>query len=323
MRRLEDQHRSPERYPGVEFRAMNSLIAAIGKTDTPLPYWQRPVVQWFAEMEKKASRFLPDSDLSRLNRTPAGQPMAMSQSVFRLLRNAWDYAARTDYMFQPFFGGNLQKLGYDRSFELLHTSLPSSEHPGIIMPVAASDALTFNEDGFMVTRHLTSQLDLGGIGKGWSTDRAASLMRREFGVSAGMVDAGGDLYVWSDEDPWCIGIQNPYNEEEELLQLWVMEAGIATSNVLHRRWMQGERIRHHILDGRTGLPAESDVVQATVLASETSEAEVASKVICMLGSEAAPAWMAAHFPQFGYVFVKNSGEMTLNRKLYDYAVKVV
>ncbi len=312
-----------DHYPGVEFRAMNTQMCAVGRTETPLAYWQRPVIQWFNEIERKASRFLPDSELSRLNQALPGQYMEVSPSLYSLLQKAWEYAVKTGYRFQPFIAESLRRLGYDRSFEHLQDTQLPVEGLAAFYPVTDPDALAFSEAGWKVARHTDAELDLGGIGKGWTVDRASAMMRREFAISEGMVDGGGDLFVWSDAEPWYIGIQHPQEEQEELLQLWVREAAIATSNVLHRSWLQGGVPRHHILDGRTGLPAQSDVVQATVLGTETGEAEIASKILCMLESDQIPDWMETHFPRLGYVVVKRDGEMLLNRKLYDYAEKVV
>jgi thiamine biosynthesis lipoprotein len=195
---------------------------------------------------------------------------------------------------------------------------------GVSIPANLSDAnaLEFDERASAIVKRTSALLDLGGIGKGWAADRAAFLMRRTFSISAGMIDAGGDIRVWSDGDPWCIGVQNPFDEEEEIVHLWVQDAAVATSNVLHRRWSNGGRLRHHILDGRTGLPTETDIVQATVLGTATSEAEVAAKAICMLGSEQAAVWMADRFPRLGFLFVNHSGELFMNAKLQDYTVRI-
>lgn len=129
--------------------------------------------------------------------------------------------------------------------------------------------------------------------------------------------------MWSNRQPWFIGVQDPWDEQAEIVQLWLHHAGIATSNVLHRRWKQGDKSNHHILHGHTGEPAESDVVQATVLAPSATEAEVVAKVLCMLGSEKGAAWINDYDPHLGYMIVKQTGEITLNRAVYQYAVKVV
>lgn len=213
-------------YSGVEFQAMNTRIAAIGKTDTPLAYWQRTIIQQFVSLEKYASRFQKDSELTQLNRQPLGTPLKVTMPFFLLLRYAWSLAIRTNYKFQPFVGTALRQSGYDRSFELLDRVVHASSehiHCGVIppvsdvLPIAANDpyALEFHEESRTIRKNCPLDLDLGGVGKGWTVDRAASIMRDTFHISAGMVDAGGDLQVWSDGAPWCIGIQDPENEERK------------------------------------------------------------------------------------------------------------
>jgi FAD:protein FMN transferase len=313
--------------PGIEFRAMNTLMAVIARTDSPHTYWQRPIIRMFAEVERTASRFIRDSELSRLNRTAPNQPVLVSSTLFQLLKTAWRYAVKTDYLFQPLIGSYIKHVGYDRSFELLEHSSPSlacaETEPYIVNEsIRKPNALEFDSSNRTVTRHTDFELDLGGIGKGWSADRAVRLLRGGFETPSGLVDAGGDIFVWSDGDPWCIGIQHPEDEEAEVMQLWIKEAGIATSNVLHRRWSQNGQLRHHILDGRTGKPAQSDVVQATVLTHTASEAEVVAKILCMLGSRNAFSWVDKYFPQAAFVLITDSGNI-IERSLSDYAIKVV
>lgn len=315
---------STNKCPGIEFSCMNTLVTAIGSTDTAIAYWQRPVVSWFSTVEHTASRFLAESELVRLNQASVGEAVPLSPLLFQLLRRAWHFAVKTNYLFQPFVGTALKQLGYDRSFESIgRGKLRIKEGAPVYCPVQEPNALEFDESERNVVKRFGGELDLGGIGKGWAVERAASIMSGQFKVGSGLVDAGGDVIVWSDAQPWLIGIQDPWDESKEIMQLWVKNAGIATSNVLHRRWKQADRIHHHILHGETGLPAQTDVVQATVLAPSVDEAEVAAKIICMLGSEKAPAWMNEHFPHLGYVFITQSGEMKVNRMIFQYTIKVV
>lgn len=311
-------------YPGVKFQAMNTQIAAIGKTETQLAYWQRPIVQQFASLEQSASRFLADSELTRLNDHPIGQPFKATIPFFRLLQYAWELAVLTDFRFQPFVGSALRDIGYDRSFELLsrhitHTEPVRMNH----LPVIDSGMLEFNEQNWTIRKHSPLALDLGGIGKGWAVDQAASLMRDTFQIQSGLVDAGGDIQTWSDHDPWCIGIQHPEDENEEILQIWVNNAGIATSNVLFRSWERDGYRYHHIIDGHSFKSAQSDIIQATVIAPTTAEADAAAKVLCMLPSHQVYDWMMAHFPKLAYIFVKKSGELVMNRQLGLYVERVV
>jgi len=321
-----------EKLSAVRFHAMGTVVLAAGRDQGFRPYWQKPLVGFFQSAERTASRFIPDSELSRFNRAPMFEPVRLSSMLYELVRLAWEWSGRTQGLFQPFVGSDLCRLGYDRPFERVKeaesgkTPAEANGRPEPILNIPDWDfrhALTLNDEAQTAARNIPLQLDLGGIGKGWGADRAAGIMRYGFHVIRGVVDAGGDMRVWTDEEPWLIGVQDPFDEDKELLQLVLKDAALATSNVLHRRWVHDGRWVHHILNGRTGLPADTDIVQATVLAPSAAEAEVAAKVVCMAGSAHLSEWMKAYFPECGYIAVTRTGEIKINRKVYDYAERIV
>ncbi|WP_163853268.1 FAD:protein FMN transferase [Paenibacillus elgii] len=316
-------------FPAVEFKAMGTEIAAIGRDGHARPYWCLPVIRWFEGIEGIASRFQANSELSRFNRAPAGRQVKLSPRLYSLIRSAWSWHHKTVGLFQPFVGSELCRLGYHCSFEKIGTTAQQSAHAESAEEAGRPDhqeysrALILDDQAGTAARNVPASLDLGGMGKGWTTDRAALLLRDSFRVSQGLVDAGGDMRVWSDGEPWPIGVQSPFREEEEWLRLWLKNAAVATSNIVYRQWEYRGKTHHHILNGRTGQPAETDIVQATVLGHSVEEAEVAAKVICMIGSEPLSEWMQAHFPRLGYIAITRSGSIKINRRVYDYAEKVV
>jgi len=316
-----------DKLPAIRFHAMGTEILAVGKNADIQPYWQMTLYRFFHMAERLASRFLPDSELSRFNRAPMFHPVELSPMLYEMVRLAWSWSVRTEGLFQPFVGSDLCRLGYDRSFEHLRKDDQQQALKGADCPPAVErnfdQALILSDKERTAVRNTPYHLDLGGIGKGWSADRAAMMLRGSFRVTRGIVDAGGDMRVWSDEEPWLIGIQSPFDEEKELLQLVLRNGAVATSNIIHRSWVhEGKRV-HHILDGRTGLPAETDIVQATVLGCSAAEAEVAAKVICMAGSERLSEWMKTYFPGLGYIAVTQSGSLKINRRVYEYAERLV
>jgi len=286
-----------------------------------------PLYRFFQSTERMASRFLPDSELSRFNRAPMCHPVKLSSRLYEMIRLAWSWSIRTEGLFQPLVGSDLCRLGYDRSFENLEKAdprkSPNRADCGRTAGRDLSNALILDDAERTAVRNSPLHLDLGGIGKGWAADRAAGMLQGSFHVTRGFVDAGGDMRVWSDGEPWLIGIQSPFDEERDLLRLVLREGAVATSNVLHRRWEHEGQPAHHIIDGRTGLPAETDIVQATVLGRSAAEAEVAAKVICMAGSGHLSAWMKKFFPGLGYIAVTRSGSLIINRRVYDYAERLV
>ena len=133
--------------------------------------------------------------------------------------------------------------------------------------------------------------DLDGVAKGWIADRALALLDRHPGA---LVDADGDLAIRSAEgDAWEVGVADPRAPGAELAVFVLPGAtlgaryGLATSGTSVHRWNGPGGQRHHLIDPRTGRPAATDVVQATVLAGSARAAEAWAKTAVVLGLVAA------------------------------------
>jgi thiamine biosynthesis lipoprotein len=103
-------------------------------------------------------------------------------------------------------------------------------------------------------------------------------------------------------------VADPLAPEADVAQLWLEQGGVATSGRDYRRWRRGGVWQHHLLDPRTGRPAQTDVLSATVLGPSAAEAEVAAKVALILGSRAGLAWLAAR-PALTGVLVLADGQV--------------
>jgi thiamine biosynthesis lipoprotein len=128
------------------------------------------------------------------------------------------------------------------------------------------------------------ELDLGGIAKGWIAEQAALLLS-EFS-SACAVNAGGDMFLVGHPEgaaQWPVAIEDPLQPERDLITIQVIPGGVATSAVTKRTWKQNEILRHHLIDPRTGEPAQTDWLSVTAIAPHTYEAEVFAKVLLIGG----------------------------------------
>jgi thiamine biosynthesis lipoprotein len=133
------------------------------------------------------------------------------------------------------------------------------------------------------------RFDLGGVGKGWIADRALAMLDSWPGA---LVDADGDLALRSTPGKcWEIGIDDPRTGLNlAVLRLTAPRGGmpvrwgVATSGISIHRWNVGAAATHHLIDPRTGRPAETDVVQATVVADSALRAEALAKAAVIAGS---------------------------------------
>jgi thiamine biosynthesis lipoprotein len=161
------------------------------------------------------------------------------------------------------------------------------------------------------------RLDLGGIVKGWAVQQTLIQLRN---VCPVLVDAGGDIGVsgpMRDGSFWTIGVADPLQAGQSLGVVMVGDGGIATSGKDYRRWRKGDQWQHHIIDPRTDLPAETDVVGATVIAKDVMEAELWSKTALILGSEAACAKLNQE-AKLAYFLVMEDGSTKENPLFTNY-----
>jgi thiamine biosynthesis lipoprotein len=149
--------------------------------------------------------------------------------------------------------------------------------------------------GALVRRPHGLRFDLDGVAKGWLADRALGLLRK---YAAAVVDADGDIAIRLDGgESWRFGVADPRRPNHDLTVLELTGAagpggalfGLATSGTSVHRWVRDGHPTHHLIDPRSGRPARTDVVQASVLARSAREAEALAKTAVILGSAAALA----------------------------------
>lgn len=269
------------------FRAMNTGVAAwLWAEPGPADIWLPEVESFFGEVEAELSRFRPDSGLSRLNAAAGQGPQSVSPMLAEVLQMALEERERSQGIFDPTILPALRAAGYDRSFEMLGVAGSRLQlGPFNLQPATCNlQRVGIDFDHLHKTVELPEgvQIDLGGIAKGWTVDRAAEMLGA---WGAALVDAGGDIRATGAPGgkPWPLAVEDPFHPDEDLAVTLLAKGAIATSSVLRRNWQLGGRQMHHLIDPRTGRPSESELVSVSVLASTTARAEVAAKVALILG----------------------------------------
>ncbi|MHB8059605.1 MAG: FAD:protein FMN transferase [Gaiellaceae bacterium] len=234
------------------------------------------VQEEFERLEAMLTRFRPSSELSRLNRE--GRIVA-PPDLERVVALALEAREHSGGRFDPTVYDAVAQAGYDRSFELVAGKAGGDGYNG----ARCGGEVTIDAESGTIELEPGFHLDLGGIGKGYSVDRAVEIL-----AVAGpcLVNAGGDLAVRGDK-LWPVGI-----EDGPTLEL--ARGAIATSGRDRRHWRRGDEERHHLIDPVTGRPAASDLLRVTVVASSAVEADILAKTLFIGGEkEAAEAGIPA------------------------------
>jgi len=275
-------------FQAVRFRALGTDVLVCSPAASDLSRTIRDAVD---EHEERFSRFRPSSELEWLS-ARAGDETAVSPELFEVLSLAASFWCETQGVFDPLVRRELEAAGYDRTFERVPaaSSAPAAA-PERRRPTFASVAL--DPETRSVRLPQGGALDLGGIAKGWVVDRLGALLD-PYGPY--LVDIGGDVVARGDGPDggagWLLSVADPYREGHDSCWLRLDGQAVATSTTMRRRWRRAGRWQHHLIDPRTGRPAESDLVQVTVVAPSAVQADVYAKTALILGREQGLAWLA-------------------------------
>ncbi len=243
-------------------------------------------------LERSWSRFLPDSEVSRLNRS-TGRVTLVSASTYLLVERAEQARDLTAGAFNPLGLAQLEDLGYDRSHEDLGGERSAASR--VASPLTSDPIECFPEISG-VRLPPGSRFDPGGIGKGLAADIVAAELRR-LGAEAAQIELGGDVHVLGPPwvgDQWKIEIDLGRDGGSDVHTVGVAGGGVATSGVTRRVWRLGDEQVHHLIDPATGTSAPTDLVSVTVAAASTWWAEVLAKVAVILGSAGAATTLRSH-----------------------------
>jgi thiamine biosynthesis lipoprotein len=279
----------------LEFRAMGCQMLAALETPTERGAERLASVPgWFEAWEQSLSRFRPDSELSQLNRN-SGSAQPVSLELWKVFQAARQAEQRSSGLVSPVLLDALESAGYVSSFETLGAGVYHAVSPVLEKTLPATGFLMSHIECDERRRNLClphgARLDFGGVAKGWAAHQAMSRLK---GYGPALVDAGGDIALSApqrDGLPWAIGVADPTQQGEDIALLMLGKGGVATSGRDYRRWQKDGRWQHHLIDPRSGLPAETDVLSVTVVAPNVMEAETAAKTVLILGSQAGLDWL--------------------------------
>ena len=278
--------RDPARH---DFRALGTGCVVLVTDPTRLQPAVGEVRAELADVDMAASRFRPDSELELVNHS-AGTAVGVSPLLVDAVLVALRAAELTDGDVDPTVGEAMQVLGYDRDFGHLPTD---GEAVATLVRVPGWQKVEVDRRRGTVRVPSGVRLDLGATAKALAADRAATRAAAVAGCGV-LVSLGGDLAVAGPPPArgWEVRVTDDHaaGPDAEGQTVLVQSGGLATSSTTVRRWAWGGEELHHVLDPRTGRPAEVVWRTVSVAAASCVDANIASTAAIIRGN-AAPAWL--------------------------------
>jgi len=176
-------------------------------------------------------------------------------------------------------GGNVDTAKEDKR-------LPGDDEIRDALAVTGSDKIILDDSAKTISFAAEGMaLDLGGIAKGYATDRAIEVLKAN-GVRNAIVNSGGDMYCLgrrSKDMMWKVGVKHPRDENKLLFEMRLEDKAADTSGDYEKYFLLGGKRYSHIIDPRTGYPVGDNAVSATVVADDSAAADIFATALCVLG----------------------------------------
>ena len=244
-------------------------------------------------LDELLSNYRPESEWSRINRDASVRPVAVSPELFRLLSDCIEYSRASEGTFDLTVGPLMRAWGFfggDRRVPSSEQIREALERVGYrhLQLNARRRTVRFDRPGI--------EIDPGGVGKGYAVDRMVEILR-ERGFRNALVAASGSSIFGLGTPPdesrgWPVSIADPRDHQKNVAEVFLKDQSLSTSGSYEKSFRSGGHRYSHIMDPRSGVPAET-AVQVTVLAPRTIDSEVWAKPYFIQGS----AWTAAHKPK--------------------------
>jgi thiamine biosynthesis lipoprotein len=252
---------------------------------------KRRLLEWHEQF----SRFIADSELTRLNDDPAAT-VPVTPLMRRIVQASIQAACTTAGLVDPTLVGQIEAAGYDRHLDPDGVAISEAlkhapaRRPAAPHPDGGWRSIQVDRSAGTVARPPGVRLDPGGIAKGVFADELSDVL---VGHEAFVLDCGGDMRlggIAGQARP--VHVASPF-DESVLHTFEIARGAVATSGIGRRGWWRADgRPGHHLLDPRTGEPAFTGIVQATALAPTATEAETRSKAALLSGPYNADRWLA-------------------------------
>ena len=238
-------------------------------------------------LDKLLSRTNPDSQISLLNSHAGdGTLISLDAEVADLLSFAKSVSQLLPGCFDITIAPVMDSWGFTKE----ERHVPSAEALADAMSLVNSEALIVDEASSSARLEQAGmEVDLGAVAKGFAAGRADAVLR-EYGVTSTLLDLGGNVTAIGsklDGSAWQVAVKDPQNTSEALCVLSLADQTASTSGGYERYFKENGQTYHHIIDPKTGYPADSGLLSVTVISSDHMLADALSTTLFVAGPEEA------------------------------------
>ncbi|MDO4621020.1 MAG: FAD:protein FMN transferase [Lachnospiraceae bacterium] len=255
----------------------------------------------------------PESEVGKIN---AGGGGVLSEDGQYLMKRSLELWKETDGAFDLTVYPLMELWGFtDSSFKV-----PSDDDLKKALTLVGSDMVKFDEaTGETAFAIEGMKIDFGGIAKGYASSQVVSLLR-EAGAEHAMVNLGGNVQALGgkpDGSDWRIGVRMPDGTNDIMCVLSIRDCAVITSGGYERFFEEGGKTYHHILDPKTGRPADNSLLSVTVVSEDGTSADALATALFIMGEEKAEEYWREHRTEFNLILAMADGSVKVTEGIAE------
>lgn len=232
-------------------------------------------------IEKLISSWDENSQTSAINRNAGNTPVKVDIELFNLIERAINISTLTNGAFDISYASMDHIWKFDGSMN----EMPSKEKIKASVALVGYENIFLNKDDTTVFLKMKGmKIGFGAIGKGYAADMAKKQLMQK-GVSAGIINASGDMNTWGRQPngkEWSVAITNPMDKNKAFALLPIVDGAVVTSGNYEKYVLLGGKRYSHIIDPKTGYPS-SGIISATVFAPQSELADALATSVFVMG----------------------------------------
>ena len=258
-------------------------ITVVAKDSIEGNYFIDLAISEVKRIENQISDWIPTTQISLVNKNAGIQAVKVDSEVFDLVSRAIKISEITDGAFDISYASMDKIWKFDGSMKTMPTEEAIKKS---VAKIGYKNIILNQQDQSIFLKFEGMKLGLGGIGQGYIADKVKDKLLAN-GCLSGIVNVSGDINAWgkqSNQKPWTVGIVNPMNKNKVFATFPLENSSVETSGN-YEKYVMFNGIRYsHIIDPRTGYPAQG-VVSVSVFAKQTEIADALATGIFVLGVE--------------------------------------
>lgn len=230
----------------------------------------------------------PEGDIYKLNENAGKAKVELNPETIKIINNAQHISDLSGGAFDVTVGPVVKTWGIGTEQE----RIPTPEEIKSLLPLINYQDLEVDENSARL-KNAGQQVDLGGIAKGYAGDVAVDIYKKE-GIQSAFINLGGNVVTLGnkpDGSPWTVGIRNPRSKADQTSSqqivgtVTVTDKAVVTAGDDQRYFEKDGKRYHHIIDARTGYPADSDLMSVTLITDSSFDADAIDTAVFILGLE--------------------------------------